>query len=562
MFALVLIQTLPPLYRSEATILVERQEVPEDIVPSLVSDYIDHRFQVLTQQVLVTSHLVRIAERFDLYPEERGSMSRTGLADRMRSRANTEILRTDGGDPGSGSGETTLAFRVSFADNDPRKARQITDELVSAYLSGNLETRRSVAEQTEAFFASEGSEIDRRIREIEDRLTEFTTKNRELLPEEAAFKRELLSNAQAELRALDSELRSLREQESFLQTQLALTDEFEPVDRAAGAVTPESQLEVARAELATAQARYSSGHPDLVRLRQEVSSLERTVGRRGRNGALVEQESALSAELARLQDRYTAAHPDVQRVQRELIAVREALAQRSSASRRGGADQQRNPTYVQLSAQLNSIKADIRSGRAQIEELQEERAALQEQLARAPAVEREYTRLTRELENAVADREALATKQTTAQLSGSLETTDVGERLTIIEPPFTPTAPVSPNKKLILALGVVLAAGSGGFSVIVAELLDRSIRSTSDLKHLLGDAPLAALPTFMSPRDRRWRWIRRGGFTALIGVIAAAGTVTYVHYRIVPLDVLGYPFLAQLEGRGSDAQANPETTSP
>lgn len=199
----------------------------------------------------------------------------------------------------------------------------------------------------------------------------------------------------------------------------------------------------------------------------------------------------------------------------------------------------RNNSYIQLSAQLNSVQAEIAAVEDQRVQLRDERVVLQEQLARAPAVEREYIRLQRRLENAIADREALADKEATARLSGSLETTAAGERLTLIEPPSTPGSPFSPNKKLILAIGLVLAVGSGGTALVLAELFDRSVRSVADLARLVGDTPLAAIPVIANAADRRRRWTRRVGATAAVVVVAGGGLV-WVHQRVVPLDVLGY----------------------
>jgi len=534
--ALAVVLYAPPTYQSEATILIERQEVPEDIVPSLMSDHIDRRLNILTQRITVTDRLFGIAERYDLYPEARKTMTRSNVADIMRGNIETDTVVTEINDGSGGpASQATVAFEIKFSHGDPRIAQQVTNELVSAYLSGNLETRRSVAEETTRFFANGRDALDRRIAAIEEELTRFKTENREILPEEAAFKRELLTNLAQELRSLEGDLRTLRERESFLATQLALNDEFAPTAAGVPGSTPESQLELVRAELATARARYSSGHPDVVRLQREVRSLQQVVGGRsgGGSAALVEREGALSAELAGLEERYTDEHPDVRRVRRELESLRGALADGGGGGRGGT----RNPAYVELSAQLNSVEAEIGAVEQQREDLREERRTLQEQLARAPAVEREFTRLNRQLESAIADRDALAEKETTVKLSGSLETAAVGEQLVLMEPPTLPTAPASPNKKLILALGLVLAVGSGGASVMLAELLDRTIRSVGDLARIVGDTPLAAVPIIASASDRRRRRLRLWA-AAVAALAVLAATLTWLHFTTVPLDVL------------------------
>ena len=100
--AIGLIVALPTLYRSEATILIEHQDVPENVVPSLVTEQIDRRLQVITQRVLMADNLYRIAERYGLYPEERELLPRNAVAAMMRDNIETESVVTEFNDPQTG----------------------------------------------------------------------------------------------------------------------------------------------------------------------------------------------------------------------------------------------------------------------------------------------------------------------------------------------------------------------------------------------------------------------------------------------------------------------------
>jgi uncharacterized protein involved in exopolysaccharide biosynthesis len=539
---------VPPLYRSDATILVERQEMPEDVVPSLANEEIDRRLQVITNRVLVTQNLIEIADRHDLYAADRDVLSREAIADRMRERIDTQTMITEFNDESSGRrGQATVGFQVSFLDPDPRVARAVTDDLVSTYLVTNLEQRRAVAERTTEFLAGERAALDERIAGLEDELAAFKTANRELLPQEAAFKRRALTELGQRLDSTERDLRVLRERESYLATQLALTEEFD-ADGAGGRTTPASQLALLRTELATARARYRSTHPDVVRLEREVRSLEALVGAEGSSAALAASERELTTRLATLRERYTDDHPDVRRVRRELAAVRRTRAEAESGGGPTAPGVDRNPTFVRLSAELNSVRAEIAAIGEQRDRLRAQRAALQDQLARTPDVEREYNRLVRRLENAVADREELADKEATVRLSGSMESTEAGERLTLIEPPSLQDSPAQPNKRLILAIGIVLSVASGGTSLAIAQFFDRSIRSARDLSRLVGDVPLCAIPMLLTPGDRRRRWRRRGAVVA-VTLLVLAGALFWVHTRVTPLDLLGYEVSTKVEQR-------------
>src|SRR5512134_3085406 len=51
---------LPAVYRSTATILIEEQEIPPDLVRSAIATYADQRIETIKQQVLSRSTLWRI----------------------------------------------------------------------------------------------------------------------------------------------------------------------------------------------------------------------------------------------------------------------------------------------------------------------------------------------------------------------------------------------------------------------------------------------------------------------------------------------------------------------
>src|ERR1051326_4565060 len=65
---------LPPTYRSETVILVERQKVPEQyVVPNVAVD-LQERLQSMTQQILSRTRLEKIIEELNLYPKERARL--------------------------------------------------------------------------------------------------------------------------------------------------------------------------------------------------------------------------------------------------------------------------------------------------------------------------------------------------------------------------------------------------------------------------------------------------------------------------------------------------------
>ena len=61
----------PPTYRSSATVLIERPEVPPELVQSTVTSFADQRLQTINQRVMTTQNLIDIINEYNLYPDER-----------------------------------------------------------------------------------------------------------------------------------------------------------------------------------------------------------------------------------------------------------------------------------------------------------------------------------------------------------------------------------------------------------------------------------------------------------------------------------------------------------
>jgi hypothetical protein len=133
-----------------------------------------------------------------------------------------------------------------------------------------------------------------------------------------------------------------------------------------------------------------------------------------------------------------------------------------------------------------------------------------------------------------------------AETAQHLETERKGERFTLIEPPFTPQEPTSPNRRLVLILGLVAALGAGAAVVALLETLDGSIRGRSDLLRLLATPPLATIPVMLTYLDHVAQRRRRIALAwSAVGSVVVAAVLVHLLYR--PLDI---PWLGALRRLG------------
>src|SRR5215813_4654345 len=108
---------LPNIYTATALILVEGQQIPQDYVRSTVTMGLERRLQIISQEILSRSRLGQLADLFGLYQDlKKQQASEDAIATAMRQDLGIRITGR-----GSGAGNDTVVFEVSYANQDPQK---------------------------------------------------------------------------------------------------------------------------------------------------------------------------------------------------------------------------------------------------------------------------------------------------------------------------------------------------------------------------------------------------------------------------------------------------------
>ena len=541
----------PATYRSIGTILIEQQELPSDLVQSTITSYADQRIQVISQRVMTTENLLRIIQRYDLYPALRKNEPREVLLKHMREDIRFEMISADVMDPRQGRAtKADIAFTVSYDSAHGDVAARVANELVSLYLDENVKSRRQKTADAALFLQGEAEKLNKAIETQQASIAQFKNQHINSLPDQANISNQTLMRAQDQLTEIDTQLRSLEQQKTYLEAQLAQISPTSQTYTSTGerVLSPADQLKYLRTQYAQLSAIYASDHPDVMRVKREIEGLEQTVSGIDSGNDLRRQLEQARTRLATLQQRYAPDHPDVVRLQRQVTTLTQAIQNgtslQSPAPSASAAD---NPAYIQVKAQHEAAMAEIDSLNTKHAELQAKVAQLEARLAASPAVERDYVTMLRELDSAQLKYREVQQKQEEAQLAQNLEDEQKGERFTLIDPPLAPESPVSPNRWLIMGIGLVLAIVLPIGVALLLDSRDHSVRNRQDLESLVQAAPLAVVPIIFTSEDyARMRRRRRLAFAGTVGAIAIALLLTHLFYR--PLDVLWDVALRKLAG--------------
>src|SRR5436309_12543297 len=162
-----LVTVLPNLYRSTATLLVERPQVSDTFFKSSVTSELETRLHTISQEILSRSTLQELIDRFDLYPEFRKRASPEEVVERMRRDVRIEFK---GGDPQVARGPT-IAFTLSYRGRDPETVAKVTNTLASLFVEENVKRRERQAAGTAEFLRVQLEEMKGKLDQEERRLS-------------------------------------------------------------------------------------------------------------------------------------------------------------------------------------------------------------------------------------------------------------------------------------------------------------------------------------------------------------------------------------------------------
>ena len=323
--------------------------------------------------------------------------------------------------------------------------------------------------------------------QLSSRILAFKEQNKDALPDTLSFRLTQQTGLQDRITTEDRNVGSLKEERARLIAIFNTTGQIDAANSAA-AQTPEAkQLALLQGQLQQALAVYSDDNPKIKMLRAQIA----------------QQETIVKAQVP-------------------TIASSNAPAG-SPAS--------------MLDVQLASIDARIAQAETAREQLSEQLKILTDTIDRTPANQIALDALNRDLMNIQSQYNNAVAKQSQAAAADRIEALSKGEKVAVIEGASVPDRPLKPKRLLIAAGGIVGGIFLGLGTILLIELLNRSVRRPKDLVKAFGITPIATVPYIRTPHETV---ARRSMFLALLGlaVIGIPALIYAVHIYYLPLDVL------------------------
>jgi polysaccharide chain length determinant protein (PEP-CTERM system associated) len=456
---------LPDRYESEATILVEGQQVPERYVTANTTTDIREVLLGMTDAILSRTQLLQIANEFDLYPKERKHLGPEQIVNLMRLNIKIEPLQR-------GPETTALnAFKISYTGFNPHTAQEVTNKLTTLFIKENLKSRQDQSTETTNFLSDELEVAAAELKQQESHVRDFKMRSLGELPEQQQGNLAILAGLQTQLQNTMATLGRAREQQVYLQSLLSQYESLPVAGPAAPGTAAASPRETIKAEL--------------TRLRNEKADL-------------------LS--------RYTAEYPDVVKID-EQIKETEALLAAPEPTKQGAVQEssksagsaERDATTAQVKSQLEANRLEIENASEDEKRVKAQIDDYQRRLNLTPVREEQLSALLRGYDQSKQHYDDLLSKKTQSELATSLEKRQEGQRFRIIDPPSLPMTPSSPNHMNISLGGLVAGIAVGVALAFLVETRDHSLHDEQALRGNFAFPLMVGVPILLSEVELRRR---------------------------------------------------------
>ncbi len=346
------------------------------------------------------------------------------------------------------------SFDVEVVDTDPQKAAEVANRIVALFVEENNRARAQQVEEAYSFLEAQVGEARKDLEQKEEAIRRYKEAHMGSLPEQSMANLSTLQRLQQQDQAVSEDLRAALDRQADVEKQLA-------------------------------EASTGGGVPELEGPDKEISQLR--------------------SQLATLRARYTDEHPDVQQVLARLKQLESARPSEPKLANPGS-----SPVVTTLELRVEKTRHDVAALQDKKSDLEQRIAVLQGRIDATPRVEQDLTTIGRDFGNLKENYLGLVNKKLDAEMASKLEERWQGERFRILDPAHVPDRPYFPNPVVFVSVGVILGLGVGLGAAILAELLlDRSLKTLSDVEAAVPYPLLAAVPYIRPARPQKQRKARK-----------------------------------------------------
>jgi polysaccharide chain length determinant protein (PEP-CTERM system associated) len=465
---------IPEKYEASSTIIIEKNVIKDLVKGIAITPSMTERIKVLRDVLLSRSLVLDVLRKLDLDMEAKNEQDLEKLILKYQESTKIKIKNKN-------------LITVSIVHGDPIIARDYVNSLVNEYVEKNIFAKRQEAADATDFLKSQVEYFKEKMDKAEKEIIEFRKSQGIYV---AMDERSVIND----IKKFSSDIESLKmKRNELIATRQSLREQLKKEPRTV-AIFSSSNMQQSigglEKKLAMLLSKYTENYPEVIRLKAEIETL-----RRQRNTSNPQISERSESEISTI-------NPVYQDLKQQLLNIETKLTALNARERH-------------LKDLIDQKKLELR----QIPESKKKLADLQQERNAYRGV---YERLLERLGQ--------------SEVSEQMEIEDKASTFRIIEPAIKPQIPVSPNRKRIILVGILLGFAAGFGLIFLLDYLDDSIKSVDTLK-AFGLPVMAVIPTIKSEEVVK-RTKRKDKL-----VFSMAGLYMMLILSVFAMEMLGLPYV-------------------
>ncbi len=358
----------------------------------------------------------------------------------------------------------TRIVRISVQHPDRGLATDVANKLAEVYNEKAAETSRRDVTMRREFIESQIPHAEKKLKESADALRYFKERTGiYVLDAQARSLLDILSSYDRQYNAIMIDIEQKRAEATAYRE---LLDEF---DSPEGLNAQEKWVNTSHT---------LSINPVITQLRNKLALLR--------------------IELAGLRDQYPETDARVRSKRTEISATEELIQQEiENEFIRTGEGMSLNPAYLNILSSLITSEVFVLISESTLEYIDLLRKEYQQRLNEIPSLEQQLFDFERELRI----RENLYTLLLEKREEALIAEASIVGNIEIVDRALVPRSPVSPNRRLSLAIGGVLGIFLGSLGVFLTEYFDKTLKSEEDIGRVSNEPVLGRIPLVTGSKE-------------------------------------------------------------
>lgn len=425
-----IVNTFDPVYETSSTILIQDNDSMQNLFSADLLSFNKDKSATHSRMLKTRRILSEVIKNLDLQDENGEYISVSSLSN---SISISSIPGTD-------------LIEISMTDTNPQKAVNVINTLVEVFKAENTKINKSAMTSARAFIENQVLEVKKDLEIAEKELLSYKEENNIVLPtEEIKLTLDNLVETESMMSTTQVELNAIKVSILAIQNEMRTHDEK------------------------IISSKTISDNPLIKQYKSQLTGLE--------------------SKLAGLKNKYTENHPEIIHLQTQISRTQEVLkkeVQQEIISQTESA----NPIYQTLYQNYINLETEKLAKQAKLVSLEQLVEEGRSNLANLPERELKLLRFERVAKVTGEIYTMLLTRLEEIKISEAMVTSDVY----VVDSAYLPTAPIKPNKKLMVIMAGFLAIMLGIGLTLLIEFMNTTIKTADEIEMILGVPVIGSIP--------------------------------------------------------------------